>query len=275
MLDSWSLRHGAVRKAVAARVYERKNLRRASLFHATSEMEADSIRQYGLKQPIAIVPNGVEIPAEAAEYPRRLLELQFPPLHGRRWLLFMGRLHPKKGLDMLIGAWRTLQSQFPDWHLLVAGPDQVGLRSSLEAMVADAGALRESITYTGMLDGAAKHSALANADVFVLPTRSENFGIAVAEALAHGTPVVTTTAAPWSDLTAVDCGWWVEPNQFAIANALAEAMSRTSSQLADQGRRGRQMVTEKYSWDGAAARMIAAYRWILDGGEKPNWVLEA
>jgi glycosyltransferase involved in cell wall biosynthesis len=238
-------------------------------------MEAEAIRRYGLKQPIAVIPNGVDVPDDNVVHSRELMELRFSRLRERRWLLFMGRLDPKKGVDILLDAWRSLHRDFPDWHLVIAGPDLVGLTATLVATVSGNDFLRKSITFTGMLDGELKRSALANADVFILPTLSENFGIAVAEALAFGTPVVTTTAAPWADIVAYDCGWWVAPERAEITDALRSAMSRSPDQLGAQGQRGRQLVSERYSWDSVGSLMVNVYRWILSGGIVPECVRES
>jgi glycosyltransferase involved in cell wall biosynthesis len=274
MLDAWSLGRSAIRKAVASVVYEKRNLASARLFHATSRLEALAIRQHGLTQPIAVIPNGVDVPDAGAVPPRAVLEERFPELRDRRWLLFMGRLDPKKGVDLLIDAWRELRGDFPAWRLVIAGPDLAGYGAKLRSSLAADPALLDSITYTGMLDGALKRAALFHAEVFVLPTRSENFGVAVAEALAAGTPVVTTTAAPWNDVVTHDCGWWVEPDSRTLRAALASALQRTPDELAAMGRRGRQWVADEFSWNSAGLRMAEAYRWIIGEGPLPDCVHE-
>ena len=147
-------------------------------------------------------------------------------------------------------------------------------RAGLEATVAGNHSLQESVTFTGMLEGECKRAALANADLFVLPTRSENFGIAVAEALASGTPVVTTTAAPWAELVSYECGWWVAPDEAAITDALRAAMSLTPGQLSVLGQNGRKLAEERLSWNSIGSRWIEVYRWILWGGSAPDCVRE-
>lgn len=248
--------------------YEAENLRSARLFHATSEMEAEAIRRYGLKQPIAVVPNGVTIP-EAHASLRGGFEVRFSELKGRRFLLYMGRLDPKKGLDLLLEAWAILQADFSSWHLVIAGPDLTGYSTALKATISNNRALLNSITFAGMVEGTLKSSLLTHADLFVLPTRSENFGIAVAEALAHGVPVVTTTAAPWADLVSRACGWWVAPESAFITNALRSAMQLPPSDLKAMGERGRRYVAEQFSWDFVGQRMTEVYRWIVAGGPLP------
>lgn len=272
MLDPWSLERARFKKRLAGWAYENRNLRAARLLHATSDLEAESIRRYGLRQPIVVLPNGVDLPALESAPARELLELRFPELRARRWLLFLGRLDPKKGLDLLLGLWRKLGPSHPDWRLLIAGPDLAGYGAKLVAAVAADPSLRERTTFTGMLEGPEKHAALAHAELFVLPTRGENFGIAVAEALAHGTPVVTTTAAPWEELVRRDCGWWVAPEAGAVGGALESALSLPASELARMGENGRALVREQLSWDSIGARWVEVYRWILSGGSPPPCV---
>lgn len=272
MLDPWSLRRSRGAKRLAAWLYENRNLRAARLIHATSDLEAESIRRYGLTQPIAVLPNGIDIP-QAGEAPSRaILESRFQELRGRRWLLFFGRLDPKKGLDTLIERWRELGPRFPDWRLIVAGPDLGGYGARMVTVVTADLQLRSRTTFTGMLEGVEKSAALAHSELFVLPTRGENFGIAVAEALAHGTPVVTTTAAPWEDLIRRECGWWVAPEAGAIGAALEAAMSMPANELDEMGQRGRKWVGECFSWDSIGERWVEVYRWILQGGTPPACV---
>ena len=140
------------------------------------------------------------------------------------------------------------------------------------AAVASAPELLSRTTFTGMLEGEEKRAALAHAELFVLPTHGENFGIAVAESLAHGTPVVTTTAAPWEALVRRDCGWWVEPEGNAIKGALEMALSLPASELSRMGENGRELVREQFSWDSIGAQWVEVYRWILSGGKPPGCV---
>jgi glycosyltransferase involved in cell wall biosynthesis len=273
MLDAWSLERSRVRKAFAARLYENRNLRSARLLHATSELEAESIRRYGLRQPIAVLPNGIELPPSTANSYRETIEGRFPELRGHRWLLFLGRLDIKKGLDLLLALWRELASRFPEWRLVVAGPDLDGFGARMAASVSADPQLRGLVTFTGMLRGSEKHAVLRHSELFVLPTRGENFGIAVAEALAHGTPAITTTAAPWSDLVIAECGWWVAPEEREVREALTAAMRLSANELAKMGERGREWVKSRFAWDSIGMRWVEIYRWILDGGTPPPCVL--
>ncbi|MBE9209057.1 glycosyltransferase [Nostoc sp. LEGE 06077] len=271
MLEPWSLRNSWFKKLPAWFLYEQQNLQKAIAFHATSPEEANSLRQLNFHQPIAVIPNGVSIPNLDNQPSREVLVSLFPQLAGQKWLLFLSRIHPKKGLDNLLFVWKTLVKQFPDWHLIIAGSDLIGYQSKLEELTATL-QLQPQVTFTGMLSGEQKACALSNADLFVLPTHSENFGIAIAESLAYGVPVITTKGAPWQDLETYSCGWWVEISQPALTNALVEAMEMSLSERQAMGVKGKNLVKAKYSWEAIAKDMANVYQWILAGGEIPSCV---
>lgn len=271
MLEAWSLKNSPYKKWLAWRLYERKNLSSATVFHATSVEEVQSIRKLGYKQPIALIPNGVNIPDLDQLPDKKILADLYPELREKKWLLFLSRIHPKKGLDNLLSVWKELAVKFPEWHLIIAGSDLINYQVKLEEITAQL-KLEQRVTFTGMLSGNIKESALSNADLFVLPTHSENFGIVVAESLAYRVPVVTTKGAPWQDLLEYECGWWIEDNQRDLAITLAEAMQLEDRERQEMGARGRLMVEKKYSWHSVAGEMAELYRWVLTGGLTPNCI---
>ncbi|MBH8555312.1 glycosyltransferase [Nostocaceae cyanobacterium CENA357] len=271
MLESWSLRNSWFKKLPAWYLYEQQNLQKAIAFHATSDEEAKSIRQLNFRQPIALIPNGVSLPNLSNLPNREILFKQFPEITKKKWLLFLSRIHPKKGIDNLLYVWKKLITQFPDWHLIIAGPDLIGYQAKLEQLTAQL-ELQPRVTFTGMLSGEQKASALCNADLFVLPTHSENFGIAIAESLAYGVPVITTKGAPWKDLEGYGCGWWIEDNQQALMDVLIEAIEMPESQRQAMGLKGRNLVETKYSWSVIAKDMASVYHWILNGGSPPSCI---
>jgi glycosyltransferase involved in cell wall biosynthesis len=209
----------------------------------------------GFRQPIVIIPNGIDVPSRGKERA------------GSRSVLYIGRLHPKKGLEMLLTAWARLETAHPDWTLTIAGPDNDGYERRVREM-SDRLHLR-SLRLFGPVYGEAKWDLYRSADVFVLPTHSENFGIAVAEALAAGLPAVVTRGAPWSRLASRNAGWWVQTSVEGIYGGLHQAMNKSSSELEEMGRRGRQWMLDEFSWSHLAGQMSETYRWLVGAGSRP------
>lgn len=271
MLDAWSLGRSAVKKALAWRAFEQANLNAAALFHATSEAEAVALRALGMRQPIAVIANGVAMPEPGKAQDRGLLELRFPGLRGKRWLLFLSRLHPKKGVSELLDAWKSIEASYPEWHLVLAGPDLDGYGAAMRNRCSALG-LAERTTFTGMLSGETKECALANAGLFVLPTHAENFGVAVAEALAHGVPAITTRAAPWPVLQDAKCGWWIHDGIPELEGALGDAMRLDGAELRAMGERGRSAMARNNSWERVGHEMLSAYLWLTNRAPRPGCV---
>jgi glycosyltransferase involved in cell wall biosynthesis len=271
MLDAWSMRRSQLKKRVVWMAMEHSNLRAARLFHVTSKEEGESLRDLGFQQPMAIIPNGVGVPGSTAGSSREELISRFPPLRDRRWLLFMSRLHPKKGIGELLRAWHEIAAEFPDWHLIVAGPDLDGYGAQMKRET-NALDLDRRVTFTGMIEGATKSGILSNAELFVLPTHSENFGLVIAEAFAHGVPVITTKAAPWSKIQAYNCGWWIDDNHRELTTALRAALCQSRIELSVMGMRGKAFVSSNYSWAGIGTQMSQVYGWLLGRETKPHCV---
>jgi glycosyltransferase involved in cell wall biosynthesis len=153
----------------------------------------------------------------------------------------------------------------------VAGPDLDGHGAEAFNHIRTLG-LEARVTMTGMLQGESKASALGNAELFVLPTYSENFGQAIAEALSYGVPVITTRAAPWPDLQPRRCGWWTEVGERALRAALQESLRLSAGELEEMGARGRELVAGKYCWPEAGDKFVDAYRWALGLLAAPAWL---
>jgi len=271
MLESWSLKRGRLKKKLVWFLWEKRNLKAAAAFHATSMQEADSIRQLGFKQPIAVIPNSIELPSLEGLAPRETLETAFPHLKAKQWLLFMSRIHPKKGLEELLSVWKELEGKFPQWHLIIAGSDITGYGRQLNAFIGQ-NSLQERVTLTGMLTGSPKEAALGNSSLFVLPTHSENFGRVIAESLSYAVPVITTKGSPWEDLEKYRCGWWIPDDQQALQRALLQALGTPREELKRMGQRGRDLVKEKYGSKDCVRQMINVYKWLIDGGQAPSCI---
>jgi len=259
MLEPWAISHKGLKKKIAWRLYQRRDLKQAHCHIATGEVEARSLQDLELGVPIAIVPNGVDVPEER---PFSIAsESEKACRNGRtRTALFLGRIYPIKGLPMLIQAWAQVR---PDgWLLRIAGPDEAGHQKQVESAVSAAG-LGEVVSFTGPVEPQMKTPAFLDADLFILPSHSESFGMVVAEALAHGVPVLTTTAAPWSILREGGCGWWVDANVDGIADGLRQATRLDSDTLRSMGAKGRALINAKFGWKHVADLMLLTYDAIL------------
>lgn len=249
MLEPWAMNHKRWKKRLAWHLYQNRDLRSAAALHATSEAEVQGIRQLGLGVPVFPIPNGVDLPTLAVHDPK--------PDRTVRTALFVGRLYPVKGLPMLVDAWTRVRP--PGWKMKLVGPDEAGHRSELEARVRAAG-IEDNFEFTGPLEGDALQRAYEQADLFILPSYMESFGIVVAEALAHGIPVMTTHGAPWAGLQAEGCGWWTPVSVEGIAHALTDATSRSPQQLQAMGLRGRDWMQREFSWESVAEAIVRMYR---------------
>jgi glycosyltransferase involved in cell wall biosynthesis len=245
MLEPWALNQKKWKKQLAWWLYQRHDLNRATFLHATAISEAQQLKHMGLSVPVEVVPNGVTLPS-----------IQTRKSATERTVLFLSRIHPKKGLLLLADAWAKVRPS--GWKMLVVGPDEDGHRNEVQNRVSELG-IGSSWEFQDSVFGEQKTQVFQQAAIFVLPTHSENFGIAIAEALSCGLPVITTTQAPWEGLITNRCGWWVPADSRQLASALAEATSLSLEELHQMGERGRRWVQDEFAWPSIAERLLKAY----------------
>jgi len=247
-LEPFALNHRRWKKKLALLLYQKNVYVTAALMVATAKPELESIRCLGLGGPVAVIPHGVDLPAQDIHR------------HGKiRKLLFLSRIHPIKGLPDLVDAWAMVRRA--GWKVIIAGPDEAGHVLEIREKVCSLG-LTDDFEFPGLVTGDQKEVLFSEADVFVLPTYSENFGIVIAEALSRGVPVITTTGAPWEEINSWRCGWWVAPGVEGIAGALVAAMNTPQGELREMGRRGIKLVKENYSWERIGRSALEMYRWM-------------
>ena len=259
-LSAWATNNGSKIKKLFWPLVQRPALKAVTCFHATAEHEYQDIRRMGFRQPVAIIPNGVDIP---------------PPMDRvtgeARTLLFLGRIHPVKGLNMLLPAWGAVEARFPDWRLRIVGPGDDDYLNKVHALAVALELKR--VDFCGPLFGSDKWQAYAEAELFVLPSYSENFGMSVAEALAAGTPAVVTKGAPWPGLDSECAGKWIDNGVAPLVSALEELMQCNSEELSFMGQRGRLWMERDNSWRTIGRKMADTYRWVREGGGVPAWVI--
>ena len=269
-VEPWALAHSWWKKRCAAWAFQDGELHSAACIHVASQAEVAGVRAYGLQNPVAVVPNGVDL-APYREMPERaVFDAAYPHLADKRICLFLSRLHKKKGLGHLIPAWRRVTSSFPEWHLVIAGHDD-GYEGTLRRLIADL-ELEPKVTIVGPLVGERKLAALAAASLFVLPSFSEGFSMAVLEAMAARLPVLITPGCNFPEAEQASAALQVEPTEKDTARGLHDLMAISDAKRKEMGRNGRALVEREYTWDRVALRMIDLYRWLARGGQAPDWV---
>lgn len=270
MLDPWAIGNARWKKRLAGLVYENRHLRGAACLHALCEAEAEAFRAYGLTNPVAVIPNGVELPEFPAEPVNPGWAMELPK--GARVLLFLGRLHPKKGLPALLEAWAQVSSSTDvPWFLVIAGWDQNGHRAEMERLVASLG-IEGSVRFVGPQFGEQKAASLQRADAFVLPSLSEGLPMAVLEAWAYRLPVIMTPQCNLPEGFDAGAALAMEADSESIRVALTNLFGLSDEAREQMGARGRQLVEQRFTWATVASEMCDVYRWVLGQGDRPACV---
>lgn len=273
-LEPWSLQQKKWKKRIARWLYQDKDLRRAACIYTTAVMEAEHIRELGFKNPICIIPNGIETDG----YPcRKDISME------KKQILFLSRIHPKKGIEILIDAFAGLHKDYPDWIVTIVGNGDAVYIESLKAKVKNLG-LETVVQLLPPVYGDAKIRLYQESSIFCLPSYSENFGMVIAEAMSCGLPVITTNNTPWQVLNGASgmiesigderIGWCIDLTLENLAMTLKEAMSLPAESLFQLGQRGSRLISENFNYQKVAIKNRDLYKWILNGGEKPSFVLE-
>jgi glycosyltransferase involved in cell wall biosynthesis len=249
-------------KLLYSRAVLRRMLSDISCIHALNENEKHSLLSYGVNCPIEVIPNGVE--SGILNVPRNpsTVEAVYPKLKGRKRLLFIGRLWPEKGVDLLITVWTGLSEFHKDWVLILAGPDYRGYESTLRNTISKAH-LEKNILLTGMVEKAKKEALLSSSDVFVLPSRSEGFSMSILEALGFGLPVIYTKQCNFPQVQAAKAGVETQYNADSLRQTLQKILSLTDSERSEMGARGRDLIRGQYTWDKVAVSFANLYNRLI------------
>jgi len=299
-LDPWAYQYRRWKKDLAMALYQRRDLESVRCFHAASELEADNIRKMGFRQPIAVIPNGIEVRGQRVEVGTAcgvgegdlglgiadsgigkgdlgdgenltsdLRPLTSPPRSGTRYALFLGRLHPIKNLPALVKAWALVKPE--GWRLKIAGSDEVGHRAELEALVRELG-LAGRVEFLGPVHGDAKWELIRGASLAFLVSHSENFGISAAEALGCGVPVIASRSTPWACLESERMGWWVDKDPESLASAIRAFLLLPGEEREVLRRRAKSYAAAHFGWMAIAEKFTTLYAWLQGQQPQPDFV---
>ena len=260
MLYPQALAISSWKKKLMLTLGHRRDLEQAACIHVTCKQEMEYCRAFGLKQPIAVIPNPVQIPSYLKELSKSK--------DGIFRVGFLGRLHPIKNIESIIRAWAELQ--LSDSVLLLYGDGEQEYVESLKTLVCSTKVPR--VRFMGFVNGREKYQALAELDILCAPSHQENFGMSIAEALLAGTPVIASTGTPWEELNTLQCGWWRDNSVESLCECIKEAQSLSSNELRAMGERGKQLILSSYSSAKVSQMMAALYGWLLGKNKKPDFV---
>jgi len=250
-------------KKLAMPLFQKNDLKKATVLHATCKQELEHIRRLGFKNPVAVIPNSIDI---------KIPEKKAKPKNQKKRVGFVGRFAPIKNIENLIKAWGETGKNDPGWELILIGDGDAAYNASLVRLAEKINV--NNILFTGFLNGKEKETALQSLNYLVLPSKSENFGMVVPEALIREIPVIASKGTPWEELNTCNAGWWVDIGVQPLVEALQEALQLPEEQRIQRGLNGRKLVEEKYSIEAVAQQMVELYKWILNQGEKPDFIYE-
>ncbi|MCB2153417.1 glycosyltransferase [bacterium] len=268
MLDPWAINRSRMKKKAIGLAFQNRALRHAHAIRVLCQSEADSVRALGFRNPLAVIPNGVNL-SEYENLPDAArFEERHPEIKGRHKLLFLSRVHPKKGLEPLITAWAASEAGEKGWSLIIAGPNQIGHREQMEALVSDLN-LSNSIIFAGPLYHEEKREALAAADGFILPSFSEGFPMALLEAAACRLPILMTPFCNFPELADAGGAVSVQPTSQELETGLRKLLEMSAEERVEMAGKARTLVESTYTWDIIAEDMVRMCQWACGGGDAP------
>jgi glycosyltransferase involved in cell wall biosynthesis len=264
MLEPWSLSQKKWKKKLAWWLYQRNDVQKSVCVFTTAKMEADHVNDLGITTCKSVIPNGIETDG----YPCKTA------IEGvKKQVLFLSRVHVKKGIELLFEAWKRIHPENTDWQLLVIGNGEAEYIHSLENRVESLG-MKDCIKILPPVFGDAKIKVYQESALFCLPSFSENFGMVIAEAMSCGTPVITTTNCPWNILNDTKTGWCIDLSVDNLEHALREAMTMSSVDLYAMGQKASKLIYENFDYRSVTLKILRLYEWLLNGGEKPEFIYE-
>lgn len=259
MLYPQALNVSKRKKQLFLKLFLLNDLNKATAIHATCTEEMLHLRNLGIKSPIAVISNPINISETI-------------PFSGtdRFRLGYLGRVHPRKNIERLLYVWNKLNLDSMDAELVIIGD---GDEQYMDFLKSEQTRLKlKNIVFTGFLSSEAKENALNSLSYLVVPSDFENFGMIVPEALIEGIPVIASKGTPWEELNTYHCGWWVDNDVDTLAGTIEIAINTPEDIRKQMGENGKRLVKENYSVEVVAGKMKRLYEWILSGGEKPEFV---
>lgn len=253
MLEKWALQQSYFKKKIFYFFIERHHLKNAIYLRATSDLEASTFIKLGFdKKKILNIPNSIKIPN---------LKKKNKKKNKKKRLLFLSRLHHKKGLVELLYSWKVIQNKFYDWELVICGYDENNYKNKIIEKIKELNLKR--VILNDFVTGKKKEEIYYSSDLFILLSHSENFGLSIAEALSYKIPVITTTNTPWKKLNKYKCGWCIKLDTAEIVRTLKKALSISNKERISMGNIGREWMIKDFSDSSIGIRMNAVYKKIL------------
>lgn len=274
MLEPWSLTQSKWKKKLAMMLYQKADLQKAACIFTTADMEAQHVHDLGIKVPCSVIPNGIETEG----YPCRKDSSEV-----KKQVLFLSRVHVKKGIEILIEAFYKLRAEslvdstssptvnFRDWSVVIVGNGEEKYIESLKFKVKSL-ELESCVEIKEPVFGKDKIELYQSSSIFCLPSYSENFGMVIAEAMSCGVPVITTTNCPWEILNETNTGWCIDLSVENLEKTLREAMSMDPAELFEKGQQSSKLVFENFNYKNVAKRTAELYKWIIEGGNTPEFI---
>ena len=254
-----------LKKDLIFSIYERSNIESSDMLVACAKEEALVLRNLFPNKNISIIPNAIPDEFFNTENKTKIYK-------KKKSMLFLSQIIPVKGIERIIKSIHEIGvNKFLDWEFLIAGYEDVQYKRILEKMISDY-ELKEVVKFIGPKFGLDKIKTFDNADVFLLPSYSENFGVVVAEALSRGIPVLATKGTPWEELELNNCGFWVDNTELGIKNGILQILQSSEEELKEMGLRGKKLISEKYLWSKCSQKTIEMYQWMINGGKKPSFI---
>jgi len=244
-LEPWCLNYKALKKRIYAALIQRRILNKAAAIHTITQEEVEHIKAFGVDSPIFTIPNGIDLEEFSELPPREEIEKLYPELQDKKVVLFLGRIHPKKGLDLLARAFGKIARERKDVHLIIVGPDERGYRSEVERLLVSEGVV-EKVTFTGMLTGREKLAALSRADICVIPSYSEVRSIVALEAIICRLPVIITRQCHFPEVAEARAGIVIDSDSAQLAEAMVKLLDNTKLRE-EMGNNGRRLVMKRFT----------------------------